>query len=156
MNLIDRQDRSFLKFIGQLPPEDNYIPIQNLQRGAWYWVDKNTPNLEIISPDPHPWNQEWVILPVIDRGNKNLVKEDPLSVSLELFPLPPLDKTTSVEITRQIEYGKFVHTRENLYYFVTFICQRDDLLIEDETQPSKWVTYLFYPKEKQESKLLVW
>ncbi len=156
MNLIDRQDRSFLKFIGQLPPEDNYIPIQNPQRGAWYWMDKNTPNLEIISPDPHPWNQEWVILPVIDRGSKNLVQANPLSVSLELFPLPPLDKTTSVKITRQIEYGKFVHTRENLYYFVTFICQRDDSLIEDETQLSKWVTYLFYPKDKQQSKLLVW
>jgi len=156
MNLIDRQDKSFLKFIGRLPPQDNYIPVQNLEQGAWYWVDKDTPNLKIISPDPHPWSQEWVILPAVDRGTKDLVEAVPLSVSLELFPLPPLDKTTSVEITRQIEYGKFVHTRENLYYFVTFIYQRNDPLIEDENQPSQWVTYLFYPKEKQQSKPPIW
>ncbi|BAY42817.1 hypothetical protein SAMD00079811_03950 [Scytonema sp. HK-05] len=149
MNLIDRQDTSFLKFIGRLPPQDNYIPVESLEKGAWYWVDKNTSYLQIISPDPHPWSQEWVILPVVDRGTKDLVQAAPLSVSLKLFPLPPLGKATFVEITRQIEHGKFVHTQENLYYFVTFLCQRDDFLIKDENQPSKWVTYLFYPKEKQ-------
>ncbi len=149
MNLIDRQDRDFLKFIGQLPPQDNYTPVQSFNRGAWYWVDKNTPYLQIISPDPHPWGQEWVISPVVDRGPKHLTKVVTFSLSLKLFPLPSLDKATSVEISRQIEHGKFVHTQEKPYYFVTFIYQGDDSFIEDENQPSKWVTYLFYPKAKQ-------
>ena len=149
MNLIDRQDTDFLKFVGQLPPQDNYIPVQSFNQGAWYWVDKNTPCLQITSPDPHPWGQDWVIVPVVDRGIKDLVEEPPLSVSLKLFPLPPLDKVTSVEITRQIEHGKFVHTQEKLYYFVTFSYQHDDSFIEDEKQLSEWVTYLFYPKAKQ-------
>ncbi|MBR8835033.1 MAG: hypothetical protein DSM106950_13620 [Stigonema ocellatum SAG 48.90 = DSM 106950] len=149
MNLIDRQDTGFLKFIGQLPPEDNYILVKSFNRGGWYWVDKNTPDLQIISPTPHPWGQEWVILPVLDRGTKDLVDEPPLCVSLKLFPLPPLEKATSVKITRQIEHGKFVHTQEELYYFLTFIYEGDESFIEGETQLSKWVTYLFYPKAKQ-------
>ncbi|PAX52478.1 hypothetical protein [Brunnivagina elsteri] len=149
MNLIDRQDTAFLKFIGKLPPEENYIPVQSLNRGAWYWVDKNTPYLQIISPEPHPWGQDWVISPVVDRGIKDLVEEPPLSVSLKLFSPPPLDKAISVEITLQIEYGKFVHTQEKLYYFVTFSCQGDDSLAEHENPLSEWVTYLFYPKAKK-------
>jgi hypothetical protein len=36
MNRIDRQDTGFLKFIGQLPPEDNYIPVQPFDGGSWY------------------------------------------------------------------------------------------------------------------------
>jgi hypothetical protein len=59
-----------------------------------------------------------------------------------------LDKATSVEISRQIEHGKFVHTQEKPYYFVTFRCQHDDSFVEDENQLSEWVTYFFYPKEK--------
>ncbi len=149
MNLIDRPDRDFLKFIGQLPPQDNYIPVQSFNQGAWYWVDKNTPCLQIISPAPHPWGQEWVISPIVDRGIKDLVKAPPVSVSLKLFPLPPLDKATSVEITRQIEHGKFVHTQEKLYHFVTFSYQHDDSFVKDEKQLSEWVTYFFYPKAKQ-------
>ena len=152
MNLIDRQDTGFLKFIGQLPPEDNYIPVQSFNRGAWYWVDKNTPYLQIISPTPHPWGQEWVILPVVVPGTKDLVEAAPLSVSLKLFPLPPLDKAISVEITRRIEHGKFVHTQEKQYYFVTFVHHGDDSFIKDENQLSEWVTYLFYPKAKQNLK----
>ena len=69
MNLIDRQDTGFLKFIGQLPHEENYIPVEPFNPGSWYWVDKNTPHLQIISPDPHPWSREWVISPVVDRGD---------------------------------------------------------------------------------------
>lgn len=61
MNLIDRQDTDFLNFIGQLPPQDNYIPVQSFNRGAWYWVDKNTPYLQIISPAPHPWGKIFVL-----------------------------------------------------------------------------------------------
>jgi len=152
MNLIDRQNTSFLKFIGQLPPQDNYILVQSFNRGAWYWVDKNTPYLQIISPTPPPWGQEWVILPVVDRGTKDLVEAAPLSVSLKLFSLPPLDKATSVEITRQIEHGKFVHTQEQQYYFVTFVYHGDDSFREDKNQLSEWVTYLFYPKAKQNLK----
>lgn len=148
MNLIDRQDIGFLKFIGQLPPQDNYIPVQSFNPGAWYWVDKNTPYLQIISPDPHPWGQKWVILLVVDRGAKHLTKMVTPSLSLKLFPFPSLDKAISVEISRQIEHGKFVHTQEKSYYFVTFICQHDDSFIENENQLSEWVTYLFYPKEK--------
>lgn len=151
MNLIDQQNTGLLKFIGQLPPQENYIPVQYFNRGAWYWVDKNTPCLQIISPDLHPWGQEWIISPVIDRGAKDLVKAAALSVSLKLFPLPSLGKAISVEITRQIEQGKFVHTQEKSYYFATFIYQGDDSFVEDENQPSKWVTYFFYPKAKQSS-----
>ncbi|MEA5571131.1 hypothetical protein [Calothrix sp. UHCC 0171] len=147
MNLIDRQNTGFLKFIGQLPAQENYIPVQSWNRGAWYWVDKNTPYLQIISPVSHPWDQEWVISPVVDRGTKDLVQSAPLSVSLKLVPLPSLDKATPVEITRQIEYGKFVHTQEKLYYFVTFICQGDDSLAADANPLSEWVTYSFYPQE---------
>ncbi|AKG21200.1 hypothetical protein [Calothrix sp. 336/3] len=149
MNLTDRQDTDFLKFIGKLPPQNNYIPVESFNQGAWYWVDKNTPCLQIVSPDPQPWGQEWVILLIVDRGIKDLVESPPLNVSLKLFPLPALDKATSVEITRQIEYGKFVHTQEQLYYFVTFICQGDNSLAEHENPLSEWVTYLFYPKAKR-------
>jgi hypothetical protein len=149
MNLSDRQDPDFLKFIGKLPPQDNYIRVKSFNQGAWYWVDKNTPCLQIVSPVSDPWGQEWVIAPVVDRGIKDLVEEPPLSVSLKLSPLPPLDKATCVEITRQIEYGKFVHTQEKLYYFVTFTCQGDDSLAERENPLSEWVTYFFYPKAKQ-------
>lgn len=28
MNLIDRQDKAFRKFIGQLPPQNNCVPVQ--------------------------------------------------------------------------------------------------------------------------------
>ncbi|MBO3463548.1 hypothetical protein G7B40_008540 [Aetokthonos hydrillicola Thurmond2011] len=146
MNLIDRPDAGFLKFIGHLPPEDNYIPVQSLNRGGWYWVDKNTPYLQIISPDPHPWGKEWVISPIVDRGIKDLTEAVTFSLSLKLFPLPPLDKATSVKIIRQIEHGKFVHTQEELYYFVTFVYQHHNSFVDDETQLSEWVTYLFYPK----------
>jgi hypothetical protein len=90
MNLTDRQDTDYLKFIGKLPPQDNYISVESFNQGAWYWVDKNTPCLQIVSPDPHPWGQEWVILLVVDRGIKDLVELPPLSVSLKLSPLPPV------------------------------------------------------------------
>lgn len=90
MNLIDRQDTGFLKFIGQLPPEENYIPVE-----------------------------------------------------------PSLDKATSVEIIREIEYGKFVHTQEKPYYFVTFSSHHDSSFAEYENPLSEWVTYLFYPQQKK-------
>jgi hypothetical protein len=149
MNLIDRQDTGFLKFIGQLPPQDNYIPVQPFDRGSWYWVDKNTPYLKIISPDINPWDREWVISPVVDRGPKDLTEVVTFGLSLKLFPLPALDKANSVEISRQIEYGKFVHTQEKPYYFVTFSCQHDYSFAEYENPLSEWVTYFFYPKEKK-------
>ncbi|RCJ40598.1 hypothetical protein A6770_37785 [Nostoc minutum NIES-26] len=47
------------------------------------------------------------------------------------------------------EHGKFVHTQEKLYYFVTFSYQHDDSFVEDEKQLSELVTYLFYQKAKQ-------
>jgi len=149
MNLTDRQDPDFLKFIGQLPPQDNYIPVESCNQGVCYWVDKNTPHLKIIAPDPHPWGQDWVISLIVDRGTKDRLEATPLSVSLKLFPLPSLDKAIFVEITRQIEYGKFVHTQEKLYYFVTFACQGDDSVAEQQNPLSEWVTYLFYPQEKR-------
>lgn len=132
-----------MKFICALPESKHYLPLESKTEGRYYWRDKSSSLIRIITSHPVPWEREWVIMPSIQKV-KNYDFEYPGKLDIKCFEITQSSAITQKgKMHRERMRGKFAYAQNSPRLVFCFPIEPNERTYM-QTLAQQWLLYSFW------------